>query len=441
MNLEASLIKMAPPAFICTSSKQLMKDPVLSLCSHLFERSVVQQTPTCPIDSQRINITYCIPCQELKSAIQSWKSAQLARFKEVKQSTGASSSSMRAVAAPQVTSNPSGTLKRLFVVNNAHRDDIHGFVSISSTTFVSGSKDTSLKMWNHQGKLVREMDTNLTDKDYRYWVTSLTKFNNGNWASGTRDGYLTVWDPKGNAISTLQYAPSSNAKNQYIAKERNKSRINCITELPNNQSKLRFYTGTPRFVQLWNGDTSKMIHYYRAHENDWIYCVEVLENKNLLVVIGSDLEFWNMAGTEPAKSGMIQENPNDRMGKQRPHISAIKRLSHDTNLLANALFDGSVRIVDIQAQNEIKKFKEHKGRVWSVVNLRPQIFASSADDKTIKIWDLRQTKSIHTIGGNPGRVSSLLPISEHILISGSCPDDVRKAKDKASITFWDTRSI
>jgi len=74
-------------------------------------------------------------------------------------------------------------------------------------------------------------------------------------------------------------------------------------------------------------------------------------------------------------------------------------------------------------------------------NLKPQILASSADDKTIKIWDIRMKRSAMTITGNPGRVSSLIRLSETILISGSCPDKVFKSKEKASITFWDIRKI
>jgi WD40 repeat protein len=75
------------------------------------------------------------------------------------------------------------------------------------------------------------------------------------------------------------------------------------------------------------------------------------------------------------------------------------------------------------------------------MNLSPQILASSADDRTIKIWDVRQPSSTLTIAGNPGRVSSLLRLSETILISGSCPDDVFASEEKASITFWDIRKI
>jgi WD40 repeat protein len=218
-------------------------------------------------------------------------------------------------------------------------------------------------------------------------------------------------------------------------------RINCITELKTNNQTTIFYTGTPKYIQKWNSSTGQFLKGYQASDNDWVYCIEVLENEDLLVVIGSDLEYWDMQNANPVKNSVIQETPQERKAQQRPHISAITRLDHNKDMLALALFGGSVKIVDITAQRVLHTYHEHLGRVWSVVNLQPQVFASSADDKTIKIWDIRQQRSTLTIGSQPGRVSSLLRLSETILISGSCPDNVFASEEKASITFWDIRKI
>lgn len=464
-----------PPAFLCSSSNKVMDDPVLALCGHLFEKTVSESISNCPADETPLR--NCIPFDELKKSIEEWK----ASFVGVQAIGKASSSSSPNGVLDSQPLRPNSTTNRSYVsalssddfekdfkevessfskiklkekkerkskevspdlvVRNVHQDDIHGFISISPEFFVSGSKDNTLKMWNVNGELVQPLVPQSSTRGYKYWVTALSKFSNGYWASGTRDGYITIWNQDGQEISNIWYNPSKGAKNKYICKDRNKSRINCITELRTNQQTTEFYTGTPRYIQLWDGRTGRFLKGYRASDNDWVYCIEVLENNNLLVVIGSDLEYWNMSSRFPQKQNLIEETKKERRARQRPHISAITRLEHNRDMLSSALFDGSVKIVNIATQKLVHDYQEHIGRVWAVTNLQPQILASSADDKSIKIWDIRQRRSTMTITGNPGRVSSLLRLSETILISGSCPDKVFDSQEKASITFWDIRKI
>lgn len=327
------------------------------------------------------------------------------------------------------------------VIRQAHQDDIHGFLSISSSHFVSGSKDCTLKMWSVDGSFIKELipEVAKAQRGYKYWITSLAKFND-NWISGTRDGQITFWDPDGEEQLAFHYSPSHKEKDQYICKNRNKARINCLTSIPSDEEERFFYAGTPKFVHLCDSKTQKIVQSFQASENDWVYCVEVLENKDLLVVIGSDLEYWDMSCLKPTKTSLIQEEA-DRRRVQRPHISAITRLEENKNLLSAALFDGSVKVVDIAAQTLVRTYKEHQGRVWSMINLTPSLFASSADDRTINIWDIRQNYSVKSFVGGPGRVSSLLRISEEQFISGSCPDNVFESTEKASISFWDIRQL
>jgi WD40 repeat protein len=464
-------IPAPPPAFLCTFSHQIMSTPLLSLCGHLFDKNVIGTIPVCPIDGSTLLLKNCIPFKELQQQIEMWKAHFLVRkqlkpqgpdisqpisFSKKKeeskedgdvQEVTHSFSKMGIKALPVEQKVPAEEPRRvqpLKIVRNAHDDDIHGLLLIAPDLFVSGSKDNSLKMWNGHGELITPLLTESAKRGYKYWVTALGGFSNGLWSSGTRDGYITIWDQKGNELSTLQYNPTSKSQNQYVCKERNKCRINCITEAtPTAQDQMpQFYTGTPKYIQLWDGNSGQFVRGYKASNNDWVYCIEVLDNHKLIVVIGSDLEIWDMKYAPPQKEKLIQEGKEEHHAIQRPHISSITRLEHNKNILALALFGGSVKLVDIVAQRLLCDYREHVGRVWSVTNLHPQVFASSADDRTIKIWDVREPKkSIFTIGGNPGRVSVLLRLSEQILISGSCPDDVFASKEKASLSFWDIRQL
>ena len=316
---------------------------------------------------------------------------------------------------------------------NAHNDDIHGLISLPNEQFVSGSKDQTLKIWDWEGHCLQTINPSDSRYGYAYWITSLTSLDNGLWASGTRDGVVTVWDAEGNEQSSILYTLP---KAQYVCKERNKFRINCITQT--NDTFL--YTGTPKYIQLWNTSTEKMVKYYKASENDWVYCIDLLDNsRDLLVVIGSQLEVWNLHKKTPVRTSLIEE---DQSTQKRPHISAITRLEGDSNMVAAAAFDGTVKIVDISAQTVLATWEAHVGRVWSVINLDRNTLASSADDAKIKIWDVRQFSSVATLSmQNPGRVSSLLRLDSTQFISASCPDDLRRTRQRASISFWDINKL
>lgn len=321
-------------------------------------------------------------------------------------------------------------------IENIHTDDIHGFIS-SESGFISGSKDNSMGMWNTQGELIKRLVPG-RESSYEFWVTALHRFSNNYWASGTRDGRINVWDRKGDKIREWKYLPEVV---DHRCKSRNLFRINCIKELQTGRETTTFYTGHPTHICLWDAKTKSLIKSYGAAKNDWVYCIETLPDNRLLVVFGSTLQIWDMTTERPKKTTLIQEAPTFDRKAQRKHISSITLLEQHLDQLACTVFDGSVRLVDLSTQRELKSYEEHEGRTWSVVNLQEHILATCADDRTIKIWDVRMPYSVHTLGGNPGRVSSLLQLNANTLISGSCPDNLRTAKNKASVTFWDIRSL
>ena len=110
-------------------------------------------------------------------------------------------------------------------------------------------------------------------------------------------------------------------------------------------------------------------------------------------------------------------------GVQRPCISSLAQLSSDTNHVACSFFGGDVRIVDIERMQYVRCWSEHRDRVWTVVEcpVDKWLLASSADDKTIKLWDIRQQRSIFTSQEHEGRVSSLFAHGTN-LIAATCPN-------------------
>ena len=107
--------------------------------------------------------------------------------------------------------------------------------------------------------------------------------------------------------------------------------------------------------------------------------------------------------------------------------------------LLNSLFKGWVKVVDLDAEQCVNTYHEHRGRVWNVENVLPHTFGTCADDKSIKLWDIRVSTSIKTLRGQPGRVSCFTKLGPTSYVSASCPDNVWGPGDKASLTYWDIR--
>ena len=98
-------------------------------------------------------------------------------------------------------------------------------------------------------------------------------------------------------------------------------------------------------------------------------------------------------------------------------------------------------MVDIETGKLFRRYSEHQGRAWHVIELQPFLLASGADDRLVKIWDSRSKKSALTLGNHPGRVSQLLSINNTTFIAASCPDNVRESVNKAEFTIRDSRPL
>lgn len=447
-----------------------MEKPSIALCGHLFDQTHTQSgRDFCPIDYARI--TKLLPFKELEDEILQFKLSQLSfdsihkgkAEEECSQNSGSSSAkSFLAIASlpkqqPAPSSHPypqffkaipqhrlSETSKKNFAkgyvakIVNAHSDDVHGIVAIDNNRFVSGSKDNDIKIWDDQGNLETTFSNQLY-KTYKTWITALCVLKDGTIVSGSRSGNITFWDQMGNIELEKRYAPPSN----HVCKQRNMNRIHCVNEFPFTDSPM-FFTGTACYMQLWNRK-GKLILNAKAHNNDWVYSVLPLDESRIVLAIGDDLELWTKQQNAPTrKETLVKEvRVQGKHRHQRPLISSILKIENLADRLAITCFDGTVRLIDVNQRKEVQKLCGHAAgkRVWNVVNVCPNVIASSGEDATIKLWDIRTSKEVLTIGKFPDRVSCLTKLGDHMLVAGSCPKDPYASESKAEITLWDYRYV
>lgn len=330
-------------------------------------------------------------------------------------------------------------LSKISTVSNAHKDDIHGIIQLSDGTFVTGSKDGSLKKWDFAQKIVRSIFDPVAI-DYRNWITALAVLNDQSWLSGNRQGRVYKWQNDGAFSGAMNTWPQLGASHK--CKDRNSHRVNCLVATVYETNKPLFFVGWPTQFTLHNHETTRRLNYTKTSDNDWVYAIHPITEVEILVVTGCRFELWiqnQQTNIWRIHTRLIEE---DTIKQPRPYISSITPLEGKKGYFGLAVFDGTAKVMDIERRKIIFNGAEHKNRVWTIENLTPNVFGSCGDDGTIKLWDLRKSGSIATAVDNPqisARVSVLHRYKENQLISGSCPDNVRETKEKALLSLWDLR--
>lgn len=329
-------------------------------------------------------------------------------------------------------------------VENVHQDDIH-CLAANGSEIISGSKDGTCKVWNAALECLNVFSKDFDGKiDYRYWITATKTLGDGGWVIGNRFGELCLCDADGNISSTGETTASHHA-----SKARNFNRISCFGSIDDSEGvSKKILVGIAKTIQIWNREPLTFSGETQVSQNDWVYCIEHLAQNSYLVVIGSNLEKWKVVETnedeqhfekEAVLHQEIRKERSLRGGKeQRPFISAIDYLNEQT--LGMVDFSGRVKLLDLETGKLVGNYQKHTGRAWSIKKCSPHTYATSADDATIKLWDIRQPYRYYSsLNGHPGRVSTLLPYGEEKILAGSCPDNVKGAANKASFTIWDCR--
>lgn len=331
---------------------------------------------------------------------------------------------------------------RIKTIRGVHQDDIHGIIKLSDQTLITGSKDGSLKKWDLDGNLLKVVfDPGVIN--YKNWITALAPLNEEQWITGTRNGNTYLYNRSGKFIRDLNVEPGPYSQNSLSCKQRNVRRINCLASLSKFFETPMFFAGWPTQFTLHSAKMLRRIGHANTSSTDWVYAVQPISKESLLVVTGCRLEIWKDPGDEEVRWKLQSSLVQEEKVRPRPFISAITSLENADTSYGLAVFDGSVRVVDIFSGQTTYRKQEHQNRVWTIENISRNCFASCGDDGLIKLWDIR-TKggSVFTMRDNSdcaARVSILLLLNDNVLLSGSCPDDVKRSRSKAQFSFWDIR--
>lgn len=342
--------------------------------------------------------------------------------------------------------HPRGVLR---VIQSAHLDDIHCLKRLSDGTFISGSKDNSIIKWDSRsGKCIKVVDdVEPTQRGVKEsnWVTALEPVNESFFVSGDRSGRVALWTTSGDFVKNISMKLPGHG---HISHRLNQRRVNCITRGGKTDDPT-LLVGFPTMFDEFSLVAGRTTSSTPVHKNDWVYDIKPLDDTHALTVVGCVVDLWKKHAHGWRRQDTVLEelprvrvkSPNGKMRTQRLFISAAQPLINKANQVGLSVFDGSVRVLDIDKKTVVKTWKEHHGRVWGIENIVENVFASSGEDGAVKIWDLRQSKSIHTLGNHVGGVNSMLNLNETTFLASTCPDHPIQTRRGADIIFYDKRKF
>jgi len=223
--------------------------------------------------------------------------------------------------------------------------------------------------------------------------------------------------------------------------EANAQRVNCLTASINPTAP-GFFAGFPTqfdFYNLWENRTESTT---RVHERDWVFSIHHQTPDQLLAVVGCVVQSWKKKSDIWEDNGIILKEgkptapPQGRKGKQRAFIQDMHPMANEINTFVLAFLTGKVGILDVSQKKLVHEWSEHQRRVWSALPLESQTFATSGEDQTIRIWDIRKPASVHTIRSHVGQVTQMLRLDENTLVAATSPDD---RSCGAQIRYYDIR--
>lgn len=430
---------VVPTEFLCSASHELMREPVQSICGHSFDSKTTMHMQECPLDHQPIVKT---PCRDLQKRIISFCQKHF----NCKPEELEKAQSNQKIESSQKKNNQATAVQKLYIHQAhrnpyAHEDDIHDLALLTSGNIVSGSKDNRVKIWDPKGQLYQIAED--IDNGYNYWVNITESFENGCFATGSRDGLITIYDNDGNWIAQEQYLASFRISSEFRCKPKNKNRINCITEVYADDHIIVFMTGTIGFVQKWVCNLKKGYIYQEKNRyispEAWVSNITMLPNQKIAVAYGKNIEIWEE--TEDSFTTISKVKSMDNYQYNDLLLVSAMTLCNKNQLAASSMLGqaGAVEVFDIEKNQRIQNYKEHKNAVWTTAELASNVIASGSEDKLVKLWDIRKSKSLCTLPKANGRVPAILGLNYCTFVSASCPSDHINNKEQGTLTFWDVR--
>lgn len=280
-------------------------------------------------------------------------------------------------------SQVSGLKFEIYKTLSNDSDDVHSLAILSRDLIASGSKDSSIHIWNiTDGSLIKTLNGH-TDQ-----ISCLVVLENGYLVSSSKDKSIKVWNiHTGEIVRTIQV--ENPVKSMAVLKHANLA------------------VASFNLIKIYDTDSGFLIKTIEDHSKP-VNCLVVLSNKAL--VSGSTdrtIKLWDLYSFE-----LIQTLEG--------HTSSVSSLSEMPNgKLASSSWDGTIKIWDVTNGGSLEKtLKDEQVYVTRSLTMLKDNYLASYDEDIIYIWNVASGNLTESIKDNGVYINALTSFENNYLVAG-----------------------
>ncbi len=319
---------------------------------------------------------------------------------------------------------------RLITALTGHTDRVRsvGF-SPDGKLLASCGHDRTIWIWDMSAKSQPlEVPIRYTDRADEYFFERMHLPNSGFPKDQFKGhaGHVTDLAWSANGKSLLSASVDGTAKRWNVAEldqrlvlDNHSRSVNAVAV--SNDGRMMISASNDRTARLWDLATMKQIGEPIEHDQ-MVLAAAISPNGRLYATggFGKEVTLGQLSG-----SSRLQ-----LQGHQRG-ISSVA-FSPDSSRLASASHDGTVKVWDVATGQLVADFRQHQGRVQSVLFLTNDSIASAGDDQEIRIWNASTGESIDQWKGHTATIWSLAISHDRRLLASAGFDQ--------TIRVWDLQS-